>query len=77
MPVTYYEGRTESHEHLFFACQLGTADEGECGGGWKQLLCYPCVSCDVNSLHHVTSVTPNKMAETIFRFVSVLSSNSL
>ena len=27
-----YEGRTESHEQLFFACELGTADEGECGG---------------------------------------------
>ena len=27
-----YEGRTESHEQLFFACQMGTADEGECGG---------------------------------------------
>ena len=25
-----YEGRTESHEQLFFfACELGTADEGE------------------------------------------------
>ena len=30
----FYEGRTESHEQLFFffACELGTADEGECGG---------------------------------------------
>ena len=36
-----YEGRTESHEQLFFACELGTADEGECGGSWNQLLCYP------------------------------------
>ena len=37
-----YEGRTESHEKLFFfACELGTADEGECGGRWNQLLCYP------------------------------------
>ena len=27
-----YEGRTESHEQLFLACELGTADEGECGG---------------------------------------------
>ena len=27
-----YEGRTESHEQLFFACELGRADEGECGG---------------------------------------------
>ena len=24
-----------------FACDLGTADEGECGGRWNQLLCYP------------------------------------
>jgi hypothetical protein len=24
-----YEGCTESHEQLFFACELGTADEGE------------------------------------------------
>ena len=36
-----YEGRTESHEQLFFTCELGTADEGECGGRWNQLLCYP------------------------------------
>jgi len=36
-----YEGRTESHEQLFFACELGTADEGEYGGRWNQLLCYP------------------------------------
>ena len=29
----FYEGRTESHEQLFFfSCELGTADEGECGG---------------------------------------------
>ena len=35
------EGRTDSHEQLFFACELGTADEGECGGRWNQLLCYP------------------------------------
>ena len=37
----YYEGRTESREQLFFACELGIADEGECGGRWNQLLCYP------------------------------------
>ena len=37
----FYEDRTESHEQLFFACELGTADEGECGGRWNQLLCYP------------------------------------
>ena len=36
-----YEGRTESHEQLLFSCELGTADEGECGGRWNQLLCYP------------------------------------
>ena len=36
-----YEGRTESHEQLFFTCKLGTADEGECGGSWNQLLCSP------------------------------------
>ena len=36
-----YEGRTESHKQLFFACELGTVDEGECGGRWNQLLCYP------------------------------------
>ena len=36
-----YEGRTESRKQLFFACELGTADEGECGGRWNQLLCYP------------------------------------
>jgi hypothetical protein len=49
-----YEGRTESHEQHFFACKPGTADEGDYGGSWNQLLCYPRVSCDVNSLHHVT-----------------------
>ena len=36
-----YEGRTESHEQLLFACELGTADEGECSGRRNQLLCYP------------------------------------
>ena len=36
-----YESRTESHEQLFIACELGTADEEECGGRWNQLLCYP------------------------------------
>ena len=36
-----YEDRTESHEQLFFfACQLETADEGECGGRWNQLLSF-------------------------------------
>ena len=36
-----HEGRTESHEQLFFARELGTADEGEYDGRWNQLLCYP------------------------------------
>ena len=36
-----YEGRTQSHKQLFFAYELGTADEGECSGRWNQLLCYP------------------------------------
>jgi len=35
------EGRTESHEQPFFACKPGTADEGEYGGRWNQMLCYP------------------------------------
>ena len=39
--IKSYEGRTESHEQLFFACELGIADVGECGGRWNQLLCYP------------------------------------
>ena len=38
--IVLYEGRTESHEQLFFASELGTADEGEYGGRWNQLLCY-------------------------------------
>jgi len=37
----FYEGRTESHEQPFFACKPGTADEGEYGGRWNQLLRYP------------------------------------
>ena len=36
-----YEGRTESHEQLYFACEVRTADKGECSGRWNQLLCYP------------------------------------
>ena len=36
-----YEGRTDSHEQLCFACELRTADEEECGGRWNQLLFYP------------------------------------
>ena len=35
-----HEGRTESREQPFFACELGTADDVECGGRWNQLLCY-------------------------------------
>ena len=27
--------------NFFFASELGTADEAECGGRWNQLLCYP------------------------------------
>ena len=27
--------------NFFFANELGTADEGEYGGRWNQLLCYP------------------------------------
>ena len=54
--------------NFFFACELGTADKGECGGRWNQLLCYPWVSCDVNSLRHVTSITPNKMADNDMSF---------
>ena len=41
IPTGYYEGRTEIHKQLFFACELGKADEGECRGRWNQLLCYP------------------------------------
>ena len=38
----FYDGRTESHEqHFFFACELGIADKGECGGRRNRLLCYP------------------------------------
>ena len=37
----YYDGRTESHEQQFFACELGTADEGEYCRRMNQLLCYP------------------------------------
>ena len=33
--ILIYEGRTKSHEQHFFACELGTADEGECGGRWN------------------------------------------
>ena len=51
-----------------FAYKLGTADEGKYGGRWNQLLCYPWVSCDINSLHHVTSITPNKMADNNMSF---------
>ena len=33
-----YEGHTENHEQLFYTCELETADEGECGGRWNQLV---------------------------------------
>jgi hypothetical protein len=36
-----YEDRTESHEQQFFACEMGTGDEGDYGGRLNQLLCYP------------------------------------
>jgi hypothetical protein len=39
MFITLYVGRTKSHEQLFFACNLGTADEREYCGRWNQLLC--------------------------------------
>ena len=39
--VYIYEGHTESHDQLFFASELGTANEGEYGGRWNELLCYP------------------------------------
>ena len=54
--------------NFFFACELGTTDEGEYGDRWNQLLCYPSVSCDINSLHHVTSITLNKMADNDMSF---------
>ena len=44
VPYVFIRGSYGSHEQLiflFFACELGTADEGECGGRWNQLLCYP------------------------------------
>ena len=68
LKCSFYEGRTESHEQHFFAYKMGTADEGECGGRWNQLLCYPWVSCDVNILLYVTSITPNKMADNDMSF---------
>ena len=47
----HYEGRTESHKQLFFfACELGTADEGEYGGRLNQLLCCVVLCCVVNVL---------------------------
>ena len=72
-----YEGRTESHEQHFFACELGTADEGECGGRWNQLLCY--LECLVTSIACITWLVSllTKWPTTICRFASVLSSNSL
>ena len=63
MLLPILERRTKSHEQQFVACELGIADEGDYCRRWNQLLCYPSVSCDVNSLHHVTSITPNIMAD--------------
>ena len=64
----YLRGSYRKSWATFFVCELGTADEGECGGRWNQLLCYPWVSCYVNSLHHVTSIIPNKMADNDMSF---------
>ena len=70
-----YEGRTESHEQLFFASELGTADEGQYGGRWNQLLCYSWVF--VTSIACITWPVSllTKWPTTICRFASVLSSN--
>ena len=68
MSDVYVRGSYRKSWANFFACELGTADEGECSGRWNQLLCYPWVSCDVNSLHHVTSIIPNKMADNDMSF---------
>ena len=66
--ILHIRGSYRKSWATFFACELGTAEEGECEGRWNQLLCYPCVSCDVNSLHHVTSITTNKMADNDMSF---------
>ena len=55
-----------------FASELGTADEGERGDIWNQLLFYPWLSCVVNSLHNVTSIIPNKMPSISFRQRAVI-----
>ena len=49
LPQTLYQRDVSAYtrdvpkvmSNFFFACELGTADEGECGGRWNQLLCYP------------------------------------
>jgi hypothetical protein len=41
----------------FICMQTGTADEGEYGGRWNQLLCYPWASPDVNSLQVIPART--------------------
>jgi hypothetical protein len=48
----HYVGRTESHEQLFFACNLGIADVREYGVRWNQL----CVNleCLVTSIDCIT-----------------------
>ena len=43
---TEYKGNTRvvpkvMSNFFFLASELGTTDEGECGGRWNQLLCYP------------------------------------
>ena len=39
--ITYYTRVVPKvMDNFFFACELETADEGECGGRWNQLLCY-------------------------------------
>jgi len=47
-----YEGHTEIHEQLFFACKPGTADKGEYGGRWNQLLCI--LECLVTTIACIT-----------------------
>ena len=51
-----------------FACKPGTADEGEYGGRWNQLLCYPCVACITWPVSLLT-----KWLTTICRFTRDLS----
>ena len=61
----------------FFACELGTAEEGECGGRWNS--CCVILECLVTSIACITWLVSllTKWPTTICRFASVLSSNSL